>query len=128
MGRTRRQAQCRPRNRLRQVLFDGNAPVSSARRLHCGSVSAATSQAGGATSAGGGARNIHRPPAPWSSSRDARHPLPEKFPVPGSVERKGRSVLVVPRPVRLNSEERRVGKGGVSPCRYRWWPFTYKKK
>lgn len=32
MGRTRRQAQCRPRNRLRQVLFAGNAPVSSAPR------------------------------------------------------------------------------------------------
>src|SRR3546814_9794021 len=72
MGRTRRQAQCRPRNRLRQVLSDGNAPVSSARRLHCASVSAATSQAGGATSAGGRARTIRRPPAPWSSSRDAR--------------------------------------------------------
>src|SRR3546814_8075330 len=39
---------------------------------------------------------------PWSSSRDARHPLPEKFPVPGSVERMGRSVLVVPWPVRLH--------------------------
>src|SRR3546814_4160779 len=102
MGRTRRQAQCRPRNRLRQVLSDGNAPVSSARRLHCASVSAATSQAGGATSAGGRARTIRRPPAPWSSSRDARHPLPEKFPVPGSVERMGRSVLVVPWPVRLH--------------------------
>src|SRR3546814_3035589 len=65
-------------------------------------LSAATSQAGGATSAGGRARTIRRPPAPWSSSRDARHPLPEKFPVPGSVERMGRSVLVVPWPVRLH--------------------------
>src|SRR3546814_16650225 len=26
------------------------------------------------------------------------------------------------------SEERRVGKECVSTCRYRWWPYHYKKK
>src|SRR3546814_15787668 len=26
------------------------------------------------------------------------------------------------------SEERRVGKECVSPCRSRWWPYHYKKK
>src|SRR3546814_19339715 len=26
------------------------------------------------------------------------------------------------------SEERRVGKEGVSTCRSRWWPYHYKKK
>src|SRR3546814_16831587 len=24
----------------------------------------------------------------------------------------------------VRSEESRVGTGGVSPCRYRWWPYT----
>src|SRR3546814_20588918 len=28
--------------------------------------------------------------------------------------------------VRLRSEERRVGKEGVSTCRSRWWPSHYK--
>src|SRR3546814_18036233 len=27
----------------------------------------------------------------------------------------------------LRSEERRVGKEGVSTCRYPWWPYHYKK-
>src|SRR3546814_17285501 len=30
--------------------------------------------------------------------------------------------------VKDRSEERRVGKEGVSPCGYRWGPFDYKKK
>src|SRR3546814_13332020 len=29
---------------------------------------------------------------------------------------------------RVRSEERRVGKGGVSTCRSRWSPYPYKKK
>src|SRR3546814_12659031 len=28
----------------------------------------------------------------------------------------------------VRSEERRVGKGCVSTCRSRWWPYSYKKK
>src|SRR3546814_16059455 len=28
---------------------------------------------------------------------------------------------------RIRSEESRVGKEGVSTCRYRWSPYTYKK-
>src|SRR3546814_19633641 len=29
---------------------------------------------------------------------------------------------------RMRSEERRVGKECVSPCRSRWWPYNEKKK
>src|SRR3546814_16395610 len=28
----------------------------------------------------------------------------------------------------IRSEERRVGKGGVGPCRSRWWPYHSQKK
>src|SRR3546814_11242305 len=30
--------------------------------------------------------------------------------------------------VEFRSEERRVGKECVSPCRSRWWPYHYKTK
>src|SRR3546814_13878947 len=36
------------------------------------------------------------------------------------------SLKLVPGEVRL--EERRVGEGGVSTCRSRWWPYHKKKK
>src|SRR3546814_16875033 len=40
-----------------------------------------------------------------------------------------RSVKVtVPKCSSTSSEERRVGKGCVSPFRYRWWAYLYKKK
>src|SRR3546814_20225598 len=36
--------------------------------------------------------------------------------------------LVSSRVAPSRSEERRVGKGCVSTCRSRWWPYTLKKK
>src|SRR3546814_12660784 len=51
-------------------------------------------------------------------------PIPNRIVPPGSAS--GRKVkLNLPR--FLRSDERRVGKEGVSTCRSRWWPYPIKK-
>src|SRR3546814_19631030 len=44
-----------------------------------------------------------------------------------SVEKRDRPELRA-KPVIVSSEERRVGKRCVRPCRYRWSPYLYKNK
>src|SRR3546814_15087886 len=47
---------------------------------------------------------------------------------PGTPQLLGIAVLAVGFPIRIGSEERRVGKECVSTCRSRWSPYHYKKK
>lgn len=88
MGRTRRQAQCRPRNRLRQVLFAGKNLVScfrgrlrtagvlprgAARPPDTGSGSRISGSTGGARQRSGPARNGDRPFAGRPPDQRRRH-------------------------------------------------------
>src|SRR3546814_17549954 len=56
---------------------------------------------------------------------DHRHIFLDPDPDPATSWEERKRLFDLPRPSR--SEERRVGKEGVSTCKYRWAPYPYKK-